>query len=338
MTNPRPPIVENPDGTPAKKILPAIISLDDLFAEDLQEPEHLIDGVLHKGTKMILGGGSKSFKTWTLMELALALATGGDWLGFKCKQCKVLYINLEILPWFARKRFDDIKKATKLTKKTPNLHIWNLRGYAADIVELEAQLISMTSAGAYSMIIFDPIYKVQGNRDENSNGDIAEMLNGLERLAVETEAAVAFGHHFAKGNASGKYAIDRMSGAGAWARDPDTIITLTPHEEDECFVAEFILRNHAPIDSFVVRREHPLMIRDELLDASKLRQPGNQAKYSVEEMVDLLPTDDGLTWGQWKDLAEDQLGMSQNTFSRYLKKAVKKLARHSDLEQKYFRQ
>jgi hypothetical protein len=129
-----------------------------------------------------------------------------------------------------------------------------------------------------------------------------------------------------------------MSGAGAWARDPDTIITLTPHEEDECFVAEFILRNHAPIDSFVVRREHPLMIRDELLDASKLRQPGNQAKYSVEEMVDLLPTDDGLTWGQWKDLAEDQLGMSQNTFSRYLKKAVKKLARHSDLEQKYFRQ
>jgi hypothetical protein len=105
----------------------------------------------------------------------------------------------------------------------------------------------------------DPAYKVLGNRDENANGEIADLMNELEALAQKTGAALVVAHHFAKGDSTAKSAIDRMSGAGAWSRDPDSIIVLTPHEEENCFTASTILRNLPQVPEFVLQWDYPLM-------------------------------------------------------------------------------
>ena len=55
-----------------------------------------------------------------------------------------------------------------------------------------------------------------------------------------------FGHHFSKGNQARKDAMDRMSGAGAFARDADSLLVLTKHEQPDTYVVESILRNHKP--------------------------------------------------------------------------------------------
>src|SRR5262249_25765326 len=153
--------------------------------------------------------------------------------------------------------------------------------------------------GGYSLIIFDPIYKGLGNRDENKAGDIASLLNELESLAVQTGAAVAFGHHFSKGNQAGKESIDRIGGSWVVARDPDTILTMTRHEEEEAFVVEATLRNFPPIEKFVVVRRHPLMVRDDVLDPNALKQ-SNQIleKYSDEDLLASLD-DGGMTATEW---------------------------------------
>lgn len=39
-------------------------------------PPEIIHGVLHQGCKLVLGGSSKTFKSWTLLDLALSVATG----------------------------------------------------------------------------------------------------------------------------------------------------------------------------------------------------------------------------------------------------------------------
>ena len=66
--------------------------------------------------------------------------------------------------------------------------------------------------------------------------------------------------------------MDRISGSGVFARDPDSIITMTAHEQDDCFAVDMTLRNFPPQEPFVVRREHPLMIVDSRLDPAKLKQ------------------------------------------------------------------
>ena len=43
---------------------PPIKRYDELMVEKLPEPEILIAGILHQGGKLLLGGGSKSFKSW----------------------------------------------------------------------------------------------------------------------------------------------------------------------------------------------------------------------------------------------------------------------------------
>ena len=63
------------------------------------------------------------------------------------------------------------------------------------------------------------------------------------------------------------------SGSGVFARDPDSIITMTAHEKDDCFSIEMTLRNLPPQDPFVVRRSHPLLLLENQLDPSKLKKP-----------------------------------------------------------------
>lgn len=315
--------------------LPPIRSAKDLLSDPPPMPVELVEGLIHHGTKTILGGGSKSYKTWSLMDLAVSVATGSEWMGFKCRQSRVLYVDLEVQTPVSAGRFQAIAKA-KGAKGVGTLDIWNLHAHAADIVAMEAHLT--TAAMGYHMVILDPIYKLLGDRDENSNGAIADMLNHLSRIMARTGAAVVFAHHFAKGNASGKYAIDRMSGAGSWARDPDTIITLSPHEEEDALVAEFILRNLPRVEPFVLRREHPLMVRDGLLDPEKLREPGKKPSRTVAEILSVMPPENkGIRASEWQELCHDELGIGSSTFYKLLKRARKSDVFQSEIDKGYYR-
>ena len=59
-----------------------------------------------------------------------------------------------------------------------------------------------------------------------------------------------------------------------FARDPDSILNFTRHEQPDCFTVETTLRNHPPTEPFVVRWEFPLFIVDSTLDPAKLKKPG----------------------------------------------------------------
>ena len=73
-------------------------------------------------------------------------------------------------------------------------------------------------------------------------------MNELGALAQSSGAAVVVAHHFAKGDSTSKEAGDRMSGAGAWVRDPDSIVVMTPHEEPDVFTV-----NEHPAQSAAAR-------------------------------------------------------------------------------------
>ncbi len=255
--------------------LPDIVSARDFAAKPIPPPPELVRGVLHKGSKGIYGGPSKSFKTWTLLDLGIAVATGGDWLGFSTTPGRVLYVNFELQDFGIQKRLHDIAKDRGVDVPEA-LHLWNLRGHSAPLTLLLPELLRRIEGEGYDLIVPDPIYKTLQGRDENAAGDVGQVCNEIEAVAVQTGAAVAFGAHFAKGNAAAKQAIDRISGSGVFARDPDSIITVTPHEEEDCFTVDMILRNFPPPGGFAIRWRYPRMVRDASLDPENLRQPGKK--------------------------------------------------------------
>ena len=188
--------------------------------------EPLIDNVLRVGHKMLLVGPSKAGKSIALMELAIAIAEGSSWMGWKCKQGRVLYVNLELDANSCLHRFWDIYDAHGITPKyIDNLDIWNLRGNAVPMDKLAPKLIRRAIKENYIAAIIDPIYKVLTG-DENSADQMARFCNQFDKIANEIGCAVIYCHHHSKGAQGGKRSMDRASGSGVFARDPDALLDM----------------------------------------------------------------------------------------------------------------
>lgn len=201
-------------------------------------PEEVIESVVSQGHKMMISGASKSGKSFLLMQLAIALSEGTTWLGFQCKKSKVLYVNLEIDRASFIHRFTHIYEAFKLKPKhSHDISIWNLRGIAMPLDKLAPILIRRVVSRGYDAIIIDPIYKViTGN--ENNASDMGAFSNQFDKICNETGCAAIYCHHHSKGSQGFKKAMDRASGSGVFARDPDAQLDMIQLETSDEFMAQ----------------------------------------------------------------------------------------------------
>ena len=255
---------------PEETVLPQIVNFGNLYGHLPEVKPVLIEGILRQGHKMIISSGSKAGKSYLLINLAIKIAEGWSWLGFKCTQGKVLYINMEIDEASILNRFDSEYKALKLDtiSNRKNIDIWTLRGYSMPLSKLVEHIGDDVKKAGYSAIIIDPLYKVMQG-DENNNSDIAQMVTGFDKLANETGASIIYAHHYSKGYAGDKQVIDRASGAGVFARDPDAIISLSELNipDGEALVhtgwrTEFVLREFKSPQPVDVWFDFPLHVVD----------------------------------------------------------------------------
>ncbi len=206
--------------------LPELVSLASFKDNPPAVPEELIKGILRRGHKMLISGSSKAGKSFVLMELAIAIAEGRPWLGFPCKKGRVLYVNLEIDPSSAINRFLKIYDALGWKmKRTDNIVIWNLRGHAVPLDQLVPKLIRRVRDQHFDAIIIDPIYKVITG-DENNASEMGAFCNQFDRICTETGCSTIYCHHHSKGAQGAKKAMDRASGSGVFARDPDAQLDM----------------------------------------------------------------------------------------------------------------
>ncbi len=213
--------------------LPAMVSLSQYKDNPPALPEVLIGGILRCGHKMLISGSSKAGKSFLLMELCIAIAEGRDWLGFPCKQGRVLYVNLEIDPASAINRLLKIYQAAGIPMQhTNNIVIWNLRGHAVPLDELVPKLIRRMRDQHFDAIILDPIYKVITG-DENNASEMGAFCNQFDKICTETGCATIYCHHHSKGAQGAKRAMDRASGSGVFARDPDAQLDIIQLELSE---------------------------------------------------------------------------------------------------------
>lgn len=215
--------------------------------DDLPEPESmkdawdnlpalsppLITGVLRQGHKMLLAGPSKAGKSYSLIELCCAIAEGRSWFGWRCAQGRVMYVNLELDRASCLHRFRDVYQALGWQPQNlANIDIWNLRGKAIPMDKLAPKLIRRAAKRNYIAIVIDPIYKVITG-DENSADQMANFCNQFDKVCCELGCAVIYCHHHSKGQQGQKRSMDRASGSGVFARDPDAMLDMIELEPTE---------------------------------------------------------------------------------------------------------
>lgn len=210
--------------------LPDPESLIDFWEDMPPLAPELIKGVLRQGHKMLIAGPSKAGKSFALINMSIAIAEGHHWFGWECTQGKVLYVNLELDRASCLHRFRDVYKAMGIeARNISNIDIWNLRGKTVPMDKLAPKLIRRAYKKGYIAVIIDPIYKVLTG-DENSADQMAHFTNQFDKVATELGSSVIYCHHHSKGSQGGKKSMDRASGSGVFARDPDALIDLVELE------------------------------------------------------------------------------------------------------------
>jgi AAA domain len=306
--------------------LPDFISWGEFNRKVIEEPKQLIKGLICKGGKMVIGGASKAGKTWLLLDLAIAIATGLSWLGFDTTKGRVLYVNLEITDYFFQQRGRMVSRIREVNAEdlNSNLMIWNLRGSPVSAEELKAALLRRIGDQKFDAIMIDPLYKLINGQDMNNSGVMQQLLGAIEQIAKRSDSVLIYADHFVKGNVSQRSSIDRMSGSGVNARDPDAIVTFSELEgaedaADGRMRVEFTVRNYKPIKAFnVARIEDPPLFerRDDITETKLEGTPGAKKTYHRNDLLKYLPDEGSLHPDVWLEAANSALGVSKSSFQK----------------------
>ena len=264
-------------------------------------PSEVIEGIIRRGGKLLVAGASKSGKSYLMIELAVAVATGSEWLGFPCARGRVLYVNLEIqMPQFMHRVQRVCEKMGVDTAGVPhNLMIANQRGKVSDITPLVDRMLAACRPGEYDLVIIDPAYKVQPG-SENDADAITAFCAELDLLAEGLGCTIAYTHHHSKGAQGGKSAADCASGSGVFARAADALIDMTELAWDENvqesrellrwhgavpYRLEFVLRDFRSPGPKDIWFRYPIHEEDlsGMLEDSGPRRPGGAGAWQREQ-------------------------------------------------------
>lgn len=227
----------------------SIVQALDWINTEPPEPDPVVANLFEIGDKFCVIGGPKTNKTWFLLQMALCICEGVDFLGLTIsKPRRVVFLQLEVSGKHFHRRFKMATEKIKFgTTGAEKLRIVNGRG-----LDLDESLIKEAVAQAKAeVLIIDPIYKLIDG-DENTAQAFRNLLSMFDRIASQTGVAIVYAHHDGKGIAGTRIIQDRGAGSNVLARDYDACITLTPHEQEGLQVIEMLTRNYPQADPFTV--------------------------------------------------------------------------------------
>ena len=328
-----------------------VVNFAEVFSNPPPLKPELIDGILRQGHKMLLVSSSKAGKTFALIELAIAIAEGRRWLGFRCKQGKVLYLNMELDEASFDDRVIKVYNELKLERNNhENIDIVHLRGQIEKLDKLVPQINRTIKGNNYAAVILDPTYKL-GIGDENAADSVTMFCNAIDKIA-NAGASVIYAHHHSKGAQGSKASMDRASGSGVFARDADALLDMIelriPKEREDEAKAEYgdkctawrleaTLREFQRIDPVNLFFSYPLHEVDAggILSEANLeenersmengreirhaQQAGKKANVK-ERLIDAINRDEDIA-GKRKTQKEyaEEFGVSERTIRSYLR-------------------
>lgn len=209
------------------------------LADHLSRPDTpipwIVDGLLVEGERSIVFGEAGSQKSWLLLDMAVSIATGEDWLGhFKVPTAReVLYVDEEQSERLLNKRLKQLVHG-RTTPPSPSAPLKTLSHKGVRFTKDGAQgLLAKLSGGGFDpdVIIVEALARVlDGN--ENEVEDVSAFWRHLEPLRQAGKTLI-FSHHMRKPSAMGSNAArDRMRGSTDLLAGTDSAFAVEATRED----------------------------------------------------------------------------------------------------------
>lgn len=266
--------LSTPNGTDAPPGF--FISIGELL-KNKSVPDWLIHGHIEAGALALLFGSPSAGKSFLSLDWSLSVATGREWQGHKVKQGAVCYLAGEGFAGF-RRRCAAWSKHNQV----------NIDAAPVYFNEPPVQLIDEKScfeahnavneivkqSGPLSMLVLDTFNRTGGG-DENSNTDVAKILQNVEKyFSHPFKCAVLIVHHVGHGEG------ERSRGASALPAGVDSAFLLTHKDGTRTLkVTKQKEIEPGPEQSF------------ELLDVVLEDWPADPDTGEMQQSAVLLPTD-----------------------------------------------
>jgi len=274
-----------PSADPAAEqshVLPAHVDAADFLAVPLAMADPIVAGLLRRGETATIVSSSKARKSWTVLDLALAVALGRFWFGLSCRHGRVLLIDCELHLATLQHRILAVLRAMGVDPEAVRgrLQVAAWRAHTVTLEGLTGYLAGIRP-GDFDLIVADPIYKLYPKGfDENSNAEMAELFGNFTALAERAQAALMLVCHSPKGDTAARATIDLVSGAGSAGRAVDVAVALRAHEAGEpgapVIVRESITRSFPDLPPACFRWDHPRWIAAPDLDPADLKRAGGR--------------------------------------------------------------
>lgn len=239
----------------------------DIEALMQRAPEHspaIVEGLFREREVVNVVAAPKTGKSWLVMGLALSIALGRKWLDFNVNKGNVYMIDNELHETAFARRMAASMECLGISphELAGRLFCRCIRQYMPTLEKMLPFLDEAIEKKA-KVIIIDAMYRaLPKGTDENSNSDMRDFYNMLNRIADYTGAAIILVHHTSKGIQAGKTITDLGAGAGAISRAADTHIALRQHIRKNKIVFDAVTRTFTRLENFVIHSEPPLMVKD----------------------------------------------------------------------------
>lgn len=270
---------------------PLLADAADIILVEIPPPVEIIKSLLCECSKFVIGSGSKAYKTWLTLDMALSISHGMPTLSLATERRRVLYVNLELKKPTFERRLQAVARAKGMLLESGWFIHLPLRGHYSLLLcqVIVNRLIAICKEHGITVVVIDPVAMLNTQGDENSSRDQIVLMNEIDRLTTEAGCTVILNDHFGKGNQSEKDPRDAIRGSSAKIGAIDAAMILRVHDVEDCYRADIIQRELPPVEPFVIGWKFPLMqVRTDLdPEAMKKTKGGKTKNFTPSEL--LLP-------------------------------------------------
>lgn len=201
------------------------INAKELYRTPLPEMVWVVDQLIPQGLS-VLASPPKTGKSFFVLQVAIAVARGENFLGLKTNKGKVLLLSLEDSLSRLRKRIVKVMNDTSKIPDNLDLVIDFPRLDEAGLECLEKQIAD----NGYSLVVVDTWGKTkphgQGKRGENVFETDVRLVAKVKKVSDNHGMAILLSHHLKKGGGASKDWLESLSGSMGLSATVDGLLAL----------------------------------------------------------------------------------------------------------------
>ncbi len=192
--------------SPSPGTIRRLADIPNLQTMEIPPIDYLVPGMISRNTITLWTGADGTAKTFLAMKMAIAVATGGEFLGRRCQQAEVLYLDYENPSFAIRDRLDLMTGEIAV----PNLHVWGT-WLEHQPPQVGSELLLTIAKESRPLIFIDP-FRYSHSAEENDSTEMMAIMQHL-RYCAAAGGAVVILHHPAKTEGSTGRGSSAIKGA-----------------------------------------------------------------------------------------------------------------------------